>query len=470
MPISSNTYRVLLALAILIGFGIILNPWIVRGDGSSDPVGDGVLTAFGVAGVAWCGVACLVRLRSERAAGHDEPAVTPDPPEAGPVTWTELALHLVVVALWVAMFWRRWSDPNLSTDDNIYIALSRNWQVTRDNLFAPFAEHLCPVTRLWTWLVCSVVDEQHRARALATSGLVLFAATFPPLAVFVRREWGSPALSLIAVSLFALTRVHDEVVMWYSASQWCWSLLLLLSSLLVAQSNASRGSTPAVAVCVILAAVGPFFYLVGLLVGPVTAVYLACSRRGSDARAIPIWRSALPLAGTAAFLAVFVPMRLVGVLSHASYGGTLAIHSVAPLRGVLYGLRSTADLLMLRNLGSDYHSLLSRAVYAALFFAAVFGVVTLIRRTNSPRPVLVGCVLVLLSYAITLPFRAWVQYADFVEWTRYQLFPQLGVVFVVCGAVVTWCSRWLTGPELSPRGVCFVLLLACIQFAIHAIT
>jgi hypothetical protein len=470
MSVPRSLLFVVLTCVLVVGVGIVANPWIIQPDASFDPVGDGILIGLGVIALVACVVAWVMRLRAWRSESAVTLTTEPGAVESGAAAWSwlERALFLGIVALWIAMFWPRWSDPQLSTDDGLYIAAAATWADTRANLFTPFAEHLCPVPRVWTWLICAAFDEADWPRALATSGLALFASTFPLLYLFVRREFHSPALALVAVSLFALTPVHHEIVRWYSASQWSWSFGLLLASLLVVQSNRDGVARWQLALSFVLAAIGPFFYLVGLLIGPVTAVYLA-ARRDRDGRAVRLTRCVLPLAGTATFLAFFVPLKLVSVLASSSYGGNPALSSIDPLGGALYGVRCVVDLLVLRNLGCARDALLSRAAYATLFMLTAVALVELVRRARRPRFVLVGCALVILSYAISLPFRAWVEYSDFLDWTRYQLYPQLGVVLLVSGALATHGPEWLAAHALTGRCVFVVLALATAQFVVHVI-
>jgi hypothetical protein len=110
-----------------------------------------------------------------------------------------------------------------------------------------------------------------------------------------------------------------------------------------------------------------------------------------------------------------------------------------------------------------------RAVYAATFLLTAVASIEFVRRAPRPRPVIVGYSLIAFSYLISLPFRAWVQYDSFLDWTRYQFFPQIGVAFIVCGAAATWGPAWLSAPELSRRSVLAVLALAAAQSAIHII-
>ena len=81
---------------------------------------------------------------------------------------------------------------------------------------------------------------------------------------------------------------------------------------------------------------------------------------------------------------------------------------------------------------------------------------------------MLGCVCVVFSYALTLPFRSWVQYDAIVNgWTRYQLFPQLGVVLILCGVLKQLGPEWLSSSNLSLRNVLLVAGVVTLKFLLH---
>jgi hypothetical protein len=145
------------------------------------------------------------------------------------------------------------------------------------------------------------------------------------------------------------------------------------------------------------------------------------------------------------------------------------MEAISVTQGVLFGVRSTVDLLVMRNVGVQYPRRLPRVAYAVVFPLLVAGVGELIRRAGIPGPAMLGFGLILLSYSVTLPFRAWVYYESFLSWTRYQLFPQLGVVLIVCAALFEFGPRFLRERSLSTGRVLFVLAVTVAQFAVHAI-
>ena len=100
---------------------------------------------------------------------------------------------------------------------------------------------------------------------------------------------------------------------------------------------------------------------------------------------------------------------------------------------------------------------LPRVAYAVMFPLVVAGVGELIRRVATPGPAILGLGIILLVYAATLPFRAWVMYESYLAWTRYQLFPQLGAVLIVCTALFEFGPSWLRPSTISMRHMLLVL-------------
>ena len=300
------------------------------------------------------------------------------------------------------------------------------------------------------------------------AGMVLFAGAFVPLFVFVRRECNSPAMGLIAVSIFALTPVHREVVVWYSASQWCWALVLLLIALLMVPAGVERMTAWRLGGVVLLASIAPLSYAVGLLVCPITSVYLIVRRCAGKLAARPAF-CALPALATVAVVLALACWKGPDIARRAKYGGRRPVDAIAPLGGVLYGVRSTVDILLLRNLGFGSDSRLPRVCYAVAFPIVIFALGELIRKSIRPCLLILGWTLILLPYAMMLPFRAWLQYEHYLSWSRYQLFPQLGVALIVCGALAEFGPRWLRDPALSARQVAVVLSLAIVQFLVHEV-
>jgi hypothetical protein len=464
----SRLYVVIVCVALFIGLGFVANPWIVGSHGLYDPVGEGLLIAVGLVGLVYTVAVCVrklwppTKLETDQIGDQRIPSNHPND-HAGCFA---LAL-LTISALWAAMFRERYLRPALFFDDFDYVDIGRQWSTTVEHLFVPYNEHLCVATRLFTWLICSAVTNDHLPRLMALAGMALFAATWVPLYFFVRNEFGSAVLGLVAISVFAITTVHREVIEWYSASQWCWALLALLWCLVILQTGANAPGLWRLAASVVISAIAPLNYAIGLFVGPLATVYLLT--RKCNGASISAASCVAPLLGTVLFLAVAVPLKARGVIERASYAGQTPAEAVDPLKGVLFGVRSTVDLLMARNVGIETHRYLRREWYAGLFIALILVLAELVERSRRPIPLILGIAMVLIPYAVTLPLRSWVQYPQFLWWTRYQLIPQLGVTLVVCSALAEYCPNWAVGRSMTWTGAVAIISLAAIQFVVHAV-
>jgi hypothetical protein len=468
MTSSRRIQLLVLGAFLYIGFGLVANPWVVGPDNMYDPVGESLLIIEGVIGLGWIAACWISRLRAAEVAVQREIVSSDSRADGmGPGQRVVMSLVLLYIALlWLTLFWKRWHEPTLQFDDFDYIALARTWPDTYQNLLTPYNEHICVPTRLLTWLICAFVDESHWSQALVRAGMALCALTWLPLMWFVHRETGSPTLALLSVSFFALTTTHQEVVMWYSASQWCWAVLVTVSTLLVLQSNEGELPLWRLATSAVLAGIGPLCYMVGGVAGPIGTAYLI-ARRQLRLSTMSLGRCALPLLGTLICVLLLVPFKAPGILKKASYRGKSIAQASSVSQGILYVLRSTVDQLLLRNLGVDSGPRRTRVRYAAIFFVIALALGEFVRCSDRPILLLLGCAFVIMPYALMLPFRAWVQYDTFLEWTRYQLFPQIGFALVVCSVLARWGPHWVLDKRIDLRHVLLIILIATWQRLVH---
>src|SRR3990172_2205659 len=163
MPNVPRRYLWVLATVLVLLIGIPLNPWVVRPSGQYDPIGDGILIVEGALAVVWCLAVCWMGVRRCRAAaslGSTLEAARPARTSAR--ERVKIALLLAyVLALWLALHWQRLCEPELKVDDYHYVEIAASWDETRRNLFTPYNEHLCVLTRLFTWSICVAVDAAH---------------------------------------------------------------------------------------------------------------------------------------------------------------------------------------------------------------------------------------------------------------------------------------------------------------------
>lgn len=475
--------RVLLAgIALFAGPGIIANPFVVMPSTMHDPVGDGILVVEGLLGIAWWLFVCgrYGGWRKPEALDDQWPTQQtldvpcPTPPitivgPARPCLTTTLLAGCVLVPLWLAMHWNRVTEPRLFVDDFHYVDVARSFTRTWSNLLTPFNEHVCVLTRLFTWLGCCLSGDSDPARVLAYGGMALFSVCAIVFFVYLVRETGNAILAWAGTGLFLFSAAHREIVNWYSASQWSWALLLMLGNLVLLQRSGIRSSGRRLVATAALSAVACFNFAVGAFVGPISAIYLLLKSPGESPPLARWSRCGVPVVGTVVALAVLIPLKAPQVLAAASYGGRAAADAIAPFRGVLYGVRSVVDLLFLKNLGIDVVGPSPRVVYVIGFALAVFAGGELVRLSRRPAVPALGGSIILFADAVTLPFRAWVQYESYVQWTRYQLFPQLGVALLAVTAMDLFVPREWREPRTKGQMLCVLLAVPVLLRGLDAL-
>src|SRR5205823_2141994 len=142
-------------------------------------------------------------------------------------------------------------------------------------LFVPHNAHVVPLFRLFTHALLRLSGG---LSALPTTfGLASYSSlVLAQLAIglFVARETRSPARGLAAMAILGLSTVIEPPVVWYSAGQALWAGVMVLATLLAAQSFRSAGGTRSLMLATSLAIVAPAVWSGGLVAGPAAAVYL----------------------------------------------------------------------------------------------------------------------------------------------------------------------------------------------------
>ncbi len=103
--------------------------------------------------------------------------------------------------------------------------------------------------------------------------------------------------------------------------------------------------------------------------------------------------------------------------------------------------RLMVDVLIGRNLGLDLQ--LEKVCVCILFPLVVAPLGLVVRLYCHAWRLLPVVLMIVLNYAITIPVRSWVMYPDLVEWTRYQLLPQLGLSLLIIGVLDVLVPRFL---------------------------
>ncbi len=482
----------LVGLALVVGVGVAANPFIVNPPSLSDTVGDGMVKGIGLTGLGWCLWAVIRRWRRrdvldwcELNAGIPQPS-SPLPVSAGGPSQASATAQifrdgdellqfegasglylsvsgLVLLAFWLLLFRERIVSAELYSDDFEYVETAKDWPSVRARLLVPGNGQFTAVVRFVTWAVCAAVPADAVPAALAGLVMILFVAAWPLIFVFLFRELSSTFLALLGVCLFALTRAHQEVILWYSAGiQFLVSLHLLLIGLIALQGmdRPSSSRVRRLGVSCICSFLAPLCGSPGLLVGPVSAVYLACGSDRRDAGRRFWGRVLVPLVGTAAGVLLLVLLLRMG---------EAAANSVRdPLRALHNGVRATVDILLLGNLGFDARWTWPRWVYVGAFSLAIGALVELLRKVQRARWTIFGIALIVLSAVLIMAFRSWVSYEELRCRTRYQLFAQFGLSVLVVGVVGELRPELIGLRQMRPRDLVVFLLLASVLYVVHA--
>jgi hypothetical protein len=220
----------------------------------------------------------------------------------------------------------------------------------------------------------------------------------------------------------------------------------------------------------------PWWFGSAVLAGPICSLYVLLFppiREGDTAsRTRFSWfprllAASVPLIGTALCLALTFALNADRIAEIRQYReGNL---TDVLLLGPLYTLRSLVDNLLLGFFGL-YLITCPPWLVGVLLIALAAGVVVWWRLAPAPRLVLFGIAIILLNDVLAFGTRASVfSYPELAIWSRYQLYPQVGLALIVCAGLPR-CGRLLTGQgtrDLTPAGRRVLLVLAALLFAIH---
>lgn len=444
-----------------VGLGIVANPWLTT---EAERARWCLTIEIFVLATA-IGVALWRAYRREQAAAA--PASGQDERQAP--DWPRTIGCLVIIAgLWLLLYRWRWLQPEIIGDDEHYLRAATDWETTRANLFRPYNEHFVVPTRLITYLCLHLSTAATLPRTMALVAVPLFFLALGLLFSLARREWRSDFAGLLAVALFALTTNDREIIFWYSATQWLIALNLLLGALLLAGTAAHGPSPFRLAGVTLLAYCAPFSYSVGLLVGPISSLWLAVKARGAS---YGYWLAlvVLPTVGTLLGVMTLLPTLLAWThsdeyrLSGGRGMGTFDLRG-----GILYSAQLIVDLLFLRNLGIPWifdETRYGPWGYGAVLLLLALGLIWLLRARPAAWRLTPALGLVVLPYALAMPFRVWVNYWSLTTWTRYQLFPQLGVALVVTGAVCLLCGPERLRGRLT-KGQAFLIIVVALSLEV----
>ncbi|MFO0946346.1 MAG: hypothetical protein U1D30_10420 [Planctomycetota bacterium] len=459
----TRLYVYLAAIATVV---VALNPWLLT---RVERIHGAMLVELAIAGL-------ILAIESARAwiLAENEPVLPSEPPTTPARPWRTWLVFAVIFCLWLILFRDRWLNPYILYDDKDYLRASATWEMTRSNLWMPYNDHLVIPTRVISFLCVQISNESTRPLVCSLVVIPLYLITLILLFFFARREWKSDAAGLLAVGFYALTTCQREIIQWYSASLWLTATIALLMSLLLVGDFGAPLRPWRFLAASGLCFLAPFSYSMGLLVGPLTSVWVLLKRNlhGVTRRLLA---SALPTISTLLAVSLIVPILLqFSGANHYVVGGSRAFgETIDYLNGIYYSMQFAVDLLFLRNLGIFRTMNVTTEptwYYVALFPIPVVAFVLLLRLRPKAVRLLPFGLFVLASYALTIPFRTWVNYGDLVYWSRYQMVPQMGIALLMTGALchlfpkATGMGRW----SLRPGQTVGLIALASLLFTLHA--
>ena len=384
-----------------------------------------------------------------------------------------VAASLAVVLLYVPWI----TAPQIRYDDVNFLTKSRTWADTWAHLFQPMNEHVMPLARASAGVLMQLTPRQSSIPLAAeVHGILAVVVGVWLLFQFVRRELGHDVYGVVAMTLWGVTTTYYECVTWYSASFFILALDTMLLGLLAAQAFRRGSGLSRLALCGVCCALAPAFHSTALLGGLCCALYLAGAPfEDSAGRPSPLRTAAtiaVPLLGTVAFVA-FGFIVATGEIVHAEhYRGKTIFAAFDPVQGVRNGLRTLADNQIPGAVGYwDKTSVF--AWPTALSIVAAVSVVAAGWWWIAPhrRLLVVGAVLILGSNFLVYGARAdWSYERTVHNWTRYHLFPHLGLVLFVVGGLPAIGRRWgrlAADTHLSRRQIVGLAALIAVMLGCH---
>jgi hypothetical protein len=328
-------------------------------------------------------------------------------------------------------------------DDFAYISASRSLARTATNLFVPHNTHIVPAWRMLTWALVALAGSLERIPlVLAEASYGILVAVMLLIGRLVARETGRSALGMAAMVTLGTTSVVASPTCWYSAGQTLWAGFFVLAALWYAQCYRRSSSILALPLAAGSAMLAGWFWTIGHVAGPISAMYLCL-----DGRRRCLWAAAAPLAGTALAVALSVILGAGKLDTTGSLHGRTTREAVRPVEGLLHTVQAIPENLLLGNLGLKAHTTESQGMILTVMVLWIWGV----HRWRSGRlrafnPLeCTGLALLFTSYLIEwtvrgyMPFRylRTINLGMIVPW--YDTVPQIGAILFAMG--------WWAGPR-----------------------
>jgi hypothetical protein len=387
----------------------------------------------------------------------------------------------------IALYARGPLLPHIRYDDFNFLTKSITWGAAIENLWLPMNDHAMPMCRLGAALLMGLVPGQTAIPAAAQlQGPLAVLLGMWLLYRFVSRELGHPFYGVIAMTLWGVTTSYLQAVTWYSASFFILSLDTLLLGLLSAQSWRRTRKPRHLAFCASWCFLAPGWFGGAILAGPWCGLYLLpclgdahaegqpqppSARPSAPGRLVGMVPAAVPLLGSAAFLLVSLPRTADRIINARHYGGKTVFEAFQPIEGIVNTIRTLAD-----NQIPGAFGIHRSAAFPWMTALAIFGVLAAAafiwwRLAPARRLLLLGLAILLASDLLTYSARAnWSYERSVVHWTRYHLFPHLGLVLFLVGGLPRFRDRWFTldpSGVLSRRQVAALGLLIAVALGLH---
>jgi hypothetical protein len=384
------------------------------------------------------------------------------------------AAATVAVLASCAVFWlyRSWLlDPFLRYDDFNFLTKSRTWPEFWTNVWLPMNDHAMPLSRFSAAVLMQAAQTPSAIPHLAALQCVLAVIGGMWLIYrFVSRELQHQVYGLLALIAWGVTGAYYECVTWYSASFFVLSLDAMMLGLVAAQQWQATRRAVWAAACTTCCALAPGWYAGGALAGPVCALYVLTEPRVPTeppaamrlvrSRAL---RALIPMIGTVAFFAVSLPRTAESIVHAEHYRGKTVFQAFDPIAGTENTLRTLADNQIIGAFGIYRSSAFDWPVVLAIDAVLVGLAVLWWRIANSRRLIVVGLAVMLTSDLLIYSARAdWDYVRQVHRWTRYHLFPHLGLVLVFAGGLPVLGQRLfhpLATGRLSYRQVIGLVML-----------
>jgi len=350
----------------------------------------------------------------------------------------------------------------LKMDDFVYVAESRTWPATVENLLAPHNAHVVPLFRLLTFgLVAASGGLAGLPISLPIASYTALAAAMLAVGHLVARETRSASRGLAAMAVLGLSTVIEPAVVWYSAGQALWSGLAVVLMLIALGAWRDTGRPVWLALGAVLALAAAAIWSGGFVAGPAGAAYLGAVDRRRCRLAAIVPMAASLLYAVPALTIARAEIAAVQDPNHRRVGPAERL-----ARGALHTAQAIPETLVLANLGIDAET---TPIQGLALSAALAGAWAWSRGGVRPSPLeAAGAAMAIVGFGLAYTFRATYGFASLRTLGWYQTIPQLGAVLFASG----WAAGLRAGTELenrraTPRSLIAVAGLAAVLIVVH---